>query len=927
MSELLQVPIVFKGSWDHLLILTYGADLPFFENALWREIPTRCRNKIILADGNRYLDALESNSHSQLARYLNQRYLFDGIFSTLSAHAKLILLTNAEAGKLLVGSGNLGIQGYASGGELFTQYEYNNENPQNLPAFSCVRDLLEKLGERNYLSQTAIRHIHYLFEKTPWLYSAAVSNWQPVRHNLESSFLDQLEDEIAGEEVEELWVLSPFYDEKAIALRELLKRLAPRVAKLLIQPGCTSVDRKALKSALTEASIPWQVHPIKGRDERADAYIHAKLYLIKTPDRAICLQGSPNLSQVAMLRASSTANLELANLLVGARNQFDNLLEGLDIGPATDELDTLDLTYQPPEPRKTEFEPFLLTNGVWIDDILELKYKGEALDWSKVALMINGIRVAHQLIEQHPGNLKLKIPNQAHELLNSAALLVIQWEEHGSSKSSNPIYLCNRRALDSLLEIVEGNGGLGGIGDLNLEDEELEELLRELDNQLILDDRSIWQLAGKKASSSAGDDEGAVIIDYSDIDFEALKQHPKLKQYQQGGDWYQKSLSRTPLQILLSSIVSHFNDLVDTPTRFAQIETVIKTEEDELDQDVPEEERDRGEEERQRRERSALTRIRQIFKNFIRRYLRGIQSQKFQEIAGFDVMIKNYVIFSHILWRIFSKEWLEPDYIIDAFMKIWEILWGNKDKRGYFDQLGEEEKSLTLSFFGEHKSDCLLLAALYNCAYLTRVNQWAEKLLGLREFWRNILVKRPFTINESTIEGAWIYLGSLYPYEPPTPVQILEELRKLADYETQNSFLRSIEQEFGYPANSCQIKRVKVYRPYLKDTASVDCLEISAPEAIANPETALTILQHWQRVSQLPYYRIASGDGGRLFWYDVEAGEGLFYDKSSDLVEFDSLPLASPLSWEKTLEEVESIAVKMNESLHSQIAPENIKRL
>ena len=30
-----------------------------------------------------------------------------------------------ERGRLLVGSGNLGIQGYASGGELFTRYEYD----------------------------------------------------------------------------------------------------------------------------------------------------------------------------------------------------------------------------------------------------------------------------------------------------------------------------------------------------------------------------------------------------------------------------------------------------------------------------------------------------------------------------------------------------------------------------------------------------------------------------------------------------------------------------------------------------------------------------------------------------------------------------------------------------------------------------------
>lgn len=107
MSTELRLPDMFKGSWEHLLILTYGADLPFFENALLRS-DFRCKNKVILADGQKFLQACERYARDGLVRMLNQHYVADGLYVSHAAHAKIILLTRPDAGKLLVGSGNLG---------------------------------------------------------------------------------------------------------------------------------------------------------------------------------------------------------------------------------------------------------------------------------------------------------------------------------------------------------------------------------------------------------------------------------------------------------------------------------------------------------------------------------------------------------------------------------------------------------------------------------------------------------------------------------------------------------------------------------------------------------------------------------------------------------------------------------------------------
>lgn len=99
----LELPEQLKGLWEHVLVLTYGVDIPFFERSLWPQFAKRCRNKIILADGLHYLQACESYAQQKgLVRHLNQSYVVAGIFGPHATHAKLILLTNAEQGRLLI---------------------------------------------------------------------------------------------------------------------------------------------------------------------------------------------------------------------------------------------------------------------------------------------------------------------------------------------------------------------------------------------------------------------------------------------------------------------------------------------------------------------------------------------------------------------------------------------------------------------------------------------------------------------------------------------------------------------------------------------------------------------------------------------------------------------------------------------------------
>jgi hypothetical protein len=872
----LKLPEHLKGPWEHVLILTYGLDVPFFENALWNQFGSRCRNKIILADGQRYLESCAVYARGGLVRHLNQRYIAEGIFVPHAAHAKAIMLANPERGRLLIGSGNLGWQGYASGGELFTQYEYSADHPQALNAFLAVRELVDGLLACRYVSPSAARRIRHLWEQAPWLFQSPQDDWQPVRHNLDHSFLDQLQQLIGAEPVEELWVLTPFYDRRAVALERLLSVFKPDQATLLMQAGYTSVEPAALHDVLDRFGSRCRVRSFsKGTDS---PYVHAKMLVLKLSNQAICLQGSPNLSQVAMLLPVPLGNIELANLLDGPRNAFDKLLDALDIQTTSVPLDALELQYQPPQTSLEEAsDQWHLTGGEWYDDRLHLRFQGIAPDLGAASLIVASRSFPLSVWRRDSQALELRLSTDAISLLDRPVPVAIHWTDGNDSLTTNPVFVCNRAALDAALEITEDGKTLDRIGDLDLDDEEFERLLAELDAALVIDRRSIWTLAGRTVSSTTNDEEEAFRLDYIDVDYDMLRQHPKLQQYVSGRTGEQ-AYSRSRLQIILNSITDHFQGLLDTSSGAKAVDGALADLED--TQAETEDEREQEEEEKQKRRRSQAQRLRRILKNFMRRYLRGIRSPDFQELAGFEVMAQNYVIFSYILWRLFAKDWVEPEFVLNALLETWIFFWGHGSKSGLFEMLDEEDRAQVLQLVqGDQHADAVMLASLYYGAFVTRLEHWKECRLALRKFWRHILRHQPFEVSARVLENTWHIVAEPLPYEPPLPGAIVDELAQLAQFETQQTFLRALEERYGYPHGSCRFEKTRVYREPLEGADTVDCLVVRPNGALADKDAAVSLLQAWMRFQELEYYRICTADGNRLLFYEGLEQKGLYYAK------------------------------------------------
>jgi hypothetical protein len=878
--SVLELPPQLRGSWEHALIMTYGLDVAFFERTLLPLFSSECRNKIVLVDGTHFLEicARSARSEGQLLHF-NQTYLASGIFAPRAAHAKIILLANKEQGRLLVGSGNTSWQGYASGGELFTMYEYRKEIPEALPAFLAMRELIEQLAKRHYVQGLVEQRLAHFWANAPWLWQRGQMDTPPVRHTLNTSFLVQIKQSIGEEVVEELWVLAPFFDERAAALAGLIEAVRPARTVLLLQSDYVSVDRVALQQVLDGIPGHCEIHPLRAKD--GPLYLHAKLYVFKMADRALCVQGSPNMSQVAMLLHDPQGNIETANFLVGPRDAFDDLLAELPltIGPAQTNLSGLELRYQKKEPvEEGKKQSWQLLGGEWQHDRLWLHTHGTAPDLRDALLVINGQLFPLHLWNINGQTLELALPGSAKELLTRPTTVSIRWSDDAETYETNPIIPCDKTTLDRILQQEEqGRERLDRSADLNLDDQAFEELLGELHDTLVIDQDSIWKVAARATSTqkeAALDDKG-LHLGYDEIDYEALRSHPKIRQYlERGSGAY--ATAQTRIGMILHAISRYMQGLlqqggvVTPPIANAVIPSSDESEDEPFIEDEPGHEEDEP-----ARRWSVRARIRRTLSQFIQRYLRNLALPSFQQLVGYQVVAKNYLIFSHLLWRLFAKDWLEYHVIINAFIQSWHLFWGDQAMPGYFYQLSVEEQLEIWEWMRNYFNDALTLAAYYYGATIAIKEQKEDLHFSLRESWRNLMSLSPFPLTADVLEEAQKLIASLLPYRPPMAAEIVNELTQLAHFETQRHFIATLVAAGRLPGGSCSFRKEPVWREPLRQKVSVDCLVIDSSAALSTKEAALTLVQAWMQAERLDYYRIASKEPNAVHEYTYL----IFYDR------------------------------------------------
>ncbi len=311
-------------------------------------------------------------------------------------------------------------------------------------------------------------------------------------------------------------------------------------------------------------------------------------------------------------------------------------------------------------------------------------------------------------------------------------------------------------------------------------------------------------------------------------------------------------------------------------------------------------------------QRTLGQRTRRILKGFIRRYLRGIQSRDFRELAGFHVMANNYAIFSYLLWRLMAKDWVEPEFLLDAFLQIWTFFWGDRSHSGYFRELGQAEQADFAALVAPYQADAVFLAALYQGEVWTRAGNRETQRLVLRDFWRGVLSSQAVEVTPDALERASLLAAQLNRYDPPLPSHLVKALASLAAFETRRTFLRALEASHHYTEGSASFEQATVSAR----RQPVTVLVLQAKSALSTMEDALAILGQWMSFEKLDYYRIATPDVDgtrRMLFFDVTKSDGVYWNRQAGQPPKAFVRVAPVLrDWETSLERLRKLAAQVD---------------
>lgn len=443
---------------DNGIILTYNLDLLFFEYMLFQALyASGCRNTMILCDPVQSNLALQHD----VARlqHVGQRYLLlpartspNGAF-----HPKLILLTSADTGSLYLLSGNLTKSGYLYNWEVLTLFEYNTKKPDFVAWQACkwAFDTLSQIVKVSDIGSLGQERLDQLWGTTPWLHQEPP---MPVKdptvwplHNLVDPLLKQMLTKYRQEDgspVNELVIVSPFFDTGARAIEQLLKELQPRHLQLYTQGNQHGLNPTALQTVLARHQLEFQANELYLGSRR----LHAKTLLFRTEGGVWLATGSANLSRSAWLHRATTGNTEMVSLRFEPnRTYFDTWLKEL-----TDQATPIELGEIEPSnaesPAKESENHFDLLSAVVDQHELELHMSVLLPPDSVLTLILSGEEMMQRDFEQWSqlDDRSIILPLDPDWLPRLARPLLVQLEIQTTSGQlvSTPVLLHNKTALE-----------------------------------------------------------------------------------------------------------------------------------------------------------------------------------------------------------------------------------------------------------------------------------------------------------------------------------------------------------------------------------------------------------------------------------------------------------------------------------------------
>lgn len=300
-----------RWSFDHAVLCTFTFDVEFFERYALEQLRAvaECETISVLVDQMTY-DGLVSGPIDHWPRRANIRYLLHPIRAAKTFHPKLFLFGGRERGLLIIGSANFTEAGLTRNAELVGTYRFERgKREEHLSLFRDAFAYLRRVMAR-WPSRDLETNLDDLADSAPWLTTGEA---QPCGLTL----LDNLEEPLWGQmlrrvsaPVEDLHVLSRFYDATPGLLDHVLTTLAPKRTTLWTENGITTMTSAwACHAGLTSGK--GGIRLCEYVDDGHRQSLHAKALAVVHGGGTSFFFGSANFTRAALLSTPAQGNVEL----------------------------------------------------------------------------------------------------------------------------------------------------------------------------------------------------------------------------------------------------------------------------------------------------------------------------------------------------------------------------------------------------------------------------------------------------------------------------------------------------------------------------------------------------------------------------------------------------------------------------------------
>ena len=325
-----------SADFHSVVMTTYSFDFHHFESQVLRPLKSKGITNVTIFADMAMLDQSIGFSTGHL-KALSTSYSINGIPSVGAFHPKITILAGENDVLLLQGSGNLTNGGHGKNHETFTVFYANKEDKTQLPIIQEAWDYIRQLtvnieglsaDKLNWVSNNCnllhekplqLHQLHQISEH----FSAA------LLYNEDTSIWQQLLEKLTNEEVKNIKVFSPFYDEQGTLLKELQTRFPQSQINAFLQPN-KGIHPFKMENTSNMKFLSWEsTDRAKNETSKLERKLHSKIFWFDCGNQQYGLFGSPNATIKAFgTNKSRGANDEFA-VFIKVNNQ--NILKELQL--------------------------------------------------------------------------------------------------------------------------------------------------------------------------------------------------------------------------------------------------------------------------------------------------------------------------------------------------------------------------------------------------------------------------------------------------------------------------------------------------------------------------------------------------------------------------------------------------------------------